>query len=327
MGNEQSSVGDDWAEDVSRSERFREILGRTEKVYLEVLRAAALIVATLILGWIVWLLLSSAYRIAQDPESVEVEPVSLTAEEVIDIDMGEAAASERDADSEDPNVSAFDTFAEQYHRLFKEKFEKYRQKDDNELSAEQFADRYLSDFYEGEESGLGLGFGSPVLQSDYDGLLAMMREASNLPENIKRLETYRDTPKVRREEQVRRTRRERYCTYYSDYFGRCYGYDYRTVPYTDTVVRMESPDGILDHGQLFGAYQDNYLTKLNARRDANSSAADSERAERRQANAEGWLGLGNALWFAGLFMALMFFFLLIAIERHQRQIAVKLEHK
>ncbi|QZD92301.1 hypothetical protein K3162_12300 [Qipengyuania xiapuensis] len=327
MGNEDLVEDYEWTEERSRSERFREILGQAEKIYLEVLRAAALIVATLILGWIVWLLLSSAYRIAQDPNSVEVEPVSLTAEEVIDIDMGEAAASERNADPEEPNVSAFDTFAEQYHRLFKEKFEKYRHKDDAELSAEQFADRYLSGFDEGEGDGIGLGFGSPVSQSDYDGLLAMMREASNLPENIERLETYRDTPKVRREEQVRKTRRERYCSYYSDYFGRCYGYDYRTVPYTETVVRMESPDGILDHRQLFGAYQGNYLTKLNARRDANLSAADSERAERRQANAEGWLGLGNALWFAGLFMALMFFFLLIAIERHQRQIAIKLENK
>ncbi|MBX7457827.1 hypothetical protein K3152_06175 [Qipengyuania sp. 1NDH17] len=312
---------DDWPEEPTRMDRFRDWLSRTEKVYLEVLRGAALIVATVILAWIVWLLVSSAYRISQDASAVEVEPVEITAAEVVDIDLGELEAPVVEGDALKPNVTAFDNFAEQYHQLFREKFEAFAHKDDDKLSKDEFVELYLAGMSGSMEDEMEVGFGPSLDEADYDGLLAMMREVSTLPASIERLEKYRDSPKVRREEKVRKTRRERYCSYYSSYFDECYSYDYRSVPYTDTIVRMEPPKGVLTYQQLFAAYQDNYLGTLSARRQENSSDAMAERERRMAANAEGWSGLGNAVWFAGLFLALMFFFLLIAIERHQRRIA------
>lgn len=305
--------------------RFRDFLARTEKVYLEILRAAALLVATVILAWIAWLLVSSAYKISRDADAVEVAPVTLTAKEVADIDIGgDAENGEAEADARE-KATVFERFRGKYYALYQSAFEKYRHKDDKKLTEEQFADRFLQGFELAEADPLEVASGTYVDESDYAGLLDTMRKAGALPVTIGRLEKYRDTPKVRVEDQVKRTREEEYCEYYSDYFGECYYYGTRTVPYTQTVARMEVPHGVLTPSEIFAAYQDNYLNTLYSRREKSSSDANAEKAERLAANEEGWLGLNNALWFGGLFLGLMFFFLLIAIERHQRLIAAKLD--
>ena len=322
-------IMDDESESFSgdRSVRLRELLGRVEKTYLELLRVSALVVATLVLIWIVWLTLSSAYNISRNPDAVEVEQVVLSADEIVDIDLSEPAPAVSSDSDNQAAPSAFEKFRDDYFSIYKNDFETFRQDDDPELSKEQFTETFLAGLaldpedwdLAAEEFELPLeGY---VEASDYPRIVEVMRKAATLPVTENRLEKYRSTPKVRKENQVRRTRTERYCTYFSSYFNQCYSYGSRSVPYTETVVTMVPPDGVVSPQTLFAAYHENYLAKLIDRRRANSSEAALEREERAAANVKGWLDLGNALWFAGLFLALMFFFLLIAIERHQRKLA------
>jgi hypothetical protein len=117
---------------------------------------------------------------------------------------------------------------------------------------------------------------------------------------------------------------ERYCSYFGEYVGECLLYDTRPVEYTDTEVSNVLPKGVFSPQELFGRYQENYVKTIASRRDENGSKASAERARILAANDHGKQQLQNAITAAGSFLALMFFFLLIAIERHQRRIAREL---
>lgn len=98
------------------------------------------------------------------------------------------------------------------------------------------------------------------------------------------------------------------------------------VPYTETVTKLQYPAGTQSHTQIFKAFQDKYFQLLDERRQANATQAQEEREGILAGVAEGQLSLLTALQIVGGFLALMFFFLLIAIERHQRKLAeAKLE--
>ncbi|MFL0587740.1 hypothetical protein ACH0BU_14000, partial [Sphingomonas olei] len=58
---------------------------------------------------------------------------------------------------------------------------------------------------------------------------------------------------------------------------------------------------------------------LAERRERNASEAASQRDEIVRGHAAGWNGLSQSILIAGGFLVLMFFFLLVAIERHQRR--------
>lgn len=307
-----------------RRQRLRAFFARTEMVYLEILRTAALLVATLILAWIVWLLASSAYKISRDADAVEVADVAVSAQDVANIKMDAAEGGQAPLDRPKTD-SAFQQFRRDYFSLYRTSFERYRHSDDRRLSEGQFADRFLQGFGQRQLDPLADAPGSYVSESDFKGLLETMRAAAKLPVTVERLSKYRQTPKVRVSNEVRRTRQEQYCEYYSSYDGECYYYGSRTVPYTQTVSRMKVPDGVIAPQDLFAAYQDNYLGTLYSGREKNSAAANTEKSNRLRANEEGWLGLSNAVWFGAVFFGVMFFFLLIAIERHQRVIAARLD--
>ena len=328
MNDEAASA---WCEEEeqsrSRLERFREVLARTEGVYLEILRAIALFIATALLLWIGWLLVSSAYNISRDADAVAEEPVEVTASDVAAIELPTKDPANQGRDESKGKSSetvAFEKFRDDYFKLYQSSFERFRQNDDKPLSRAQFTSKFLSGFDQGSAGSAELETQAFVATDEFPGLLATMREAADLPVTRERLQTYKKTPKKVVKDQVRRSRTESYCSYYSDYFGECFSYDTRTVPYYATVTRLESPSGVLGPQALFGAYQDNYLSKLNSRRDASSSKAARERAERLEANERGWLGLSRAVWFAASFLTIMFLFLLIAIERHQRKIAARM---
>lgn len=309
-----------------RLERVRRWLNSAETIYLEVLRAAALVIATIVLLWIGWLLLSSTYKVAQDADEVVEQEASVSAAETIDIPTPGDADSPQRANSagtsnSESSETRFERFRADYYQLYQNAFESYKQDDDDALNEEQFEALYLIDF---EGTGSGSESDYWVGQNDFPDLLETMRNAAELPTTIERLSTYRDTPKVRREEPIRRTRQERYCASRYTYSGRCYYYDTRTVRYTETRVTMVPPEGVLDHQQLFAAYQSNYLDQLSSEREEFADVAAQERGERRAANAEGWAGFEEALTYAAGFLAIMFLFLVIAIERHQRRMAREL---
>lgn len=91
------------------------------------------------------------------------------------------------------------------------------------------------------------------------------------------------------------------------------------IPYTETVKAMEFPKGTQSHAQIFRAFQDRYIFLLRERREDAARQAQMERQDIIQGNIAGWDSLKIALAVVGMFLVLMFFFLLIAIEHHQRK--------
>ncbi|OYW44278.1 MAG: hypothetical protein B7Z08_02905 [Sphingomonadales bacterium 32-68-7] len=170
--------------------------------------------------------------------------------------------------------------------------------------------------------------GDLVFSTDRDnlnGLLKIMTDAAALPETKAALSRYKASNRVRVVKQVRRTRNERYCYYYGAYIDECLLWDTRRVPYTANQVTYELPKGVVSHRDLFERYQTNYLGTMSERADGNLSEAALARDEILEANIRGGEQLRSALFAAGSFLAVMFFFLIIAIERHQRKIARHLD--
>lgn len=69
----------------------------------------------------------------------------------------------------------------------------------------------------------------------------------------------------------------------------------------------------------------NFWRELTNERNKNRAAAEAERAEIAAANVAGGVGLISAGWAFGAFISLMFGFLLVAVERHQRKMAHDLD--
>jgi hypothetical protein len=82
---------------------------------------------------------------------------------------------------------------------------------------------------------------------------------------------------------------------------------------------MEYPPNTQSHSEIFRAFQDKYLTLLHDRREANTNEAARKRSEIQAGKIAGAAALFTSLQILGGFLVLMFFFLLIAIERHQRR--------
>jgi hypothetical protein len=85
------------------------------------------------------------------------------------------------------------------------------------------------------------------------------------------------------------------------------------------VKEMAFPKGTVSHLDLFSSYQANYLQLVDKRKAENAASAEEERNEILADNAEGKINIWTAFQVAAAFLMLMFFFLLIAIERHQRK--------
>lgn len=69
----------------------------------------------------------------------------------------------------------------------------------------------------------------------------------------------------------------------------------------------------------------NFWAKLNEERKANREAAAAKRAEIAAGKVAGGIGLTTAGWAFVAFICLMFAFLLVAVERHQRKMAGDIE--
>lgn len=305
-----------------RGARAREILNKLERVYLSAIRAIALVAATLLVIYAMWLAASGLYKTSRDVGSVKEQPAVVSPEEVADIDLREVtkAAAKPTGDPLESQKRYYADFTKRYYALFKAKFEPFKKADDQPLDQKAFDQRYL---HTGDRiEAIKEGTANFVQDSaDLDSLLKTMTAVASNQKTVDRLQAYRSARKVPVTRTESGTRSERYCFYYSDYFGQCAVYDTRSVPYTRQIQELKLPVGIVSHVDLFGAYQDAYLSKLDEKRLANAAEAERERNDIMADNANGQARLWTALTVVGGFLVLMFLFLLIALERHQRKIA------
>lgn len=309
-------------------ERVGAALDRAEHIYLRVLRAAILVIATGLLLYSAWLGASGLWKVAQSPESVEEEVATVAADELTNAEMPTPRRpDEEEGPRVDPNQQRYYAgFVNRYYNLYRSRFEAFRQNDDRQLSRGQFDDAFIDSQARLRAAASGeLNFAAD--RNDLETLLQVMTEASEKPMTRQRLQRYKAARKVRVGRRVQRTRTEyrqgwdRYSMACSDWYYPPYGCPERRavqVPFTETVYSMEFPEGTQSHTQIFRAFQDRFFTLLHDRREANRSAAEAERDRIAFGNITGRLSLWDALKILAGFLVLMFFFLLIAIERHQR---------
>ncbi len=319
-------------------ERFGTMLDRAESIYLRVLRAIILIIATLMIIYASWLTVSSLYKIAQSPESIQEKVAAVSADDLTDAEMPETDVGNVAAGDEPPTVNPahqkfYASFVSQYYALFRSKFEPFRQADDKRLSKDEFDDSFVKSAERLKSVSDGeLSFEED--KADLEALLAVMTEAADKPATQQRLQKYKAAKKVKVSRKVQRTRTE-YRNGWDRYSTDCPGWFYeptgcRTrravqVPYTQTVTSMEFPNDTQSHSQIFRAFQNRFYELLQERREANAAAAETERTSIQLGIVEGKLSLFTTLQVLGAFLVLMFFFLLIAIERHQRKISASMQ--
>lgn len=317
-------------------DRVETVFDRAEHIYLRVLRVTILIIATLMIGYAAWLAISSVYKLSRSPDSVVEKVATVSAAELAEANAPEqeVAAKDNATPTASPEQRSFYAgFVGRYYDLFRTRFEPFRQAEDKTLSRDEFDDNFVGSRARLEALANGkLDFEKE--KADLDTLLTVMTEAAALPATQARLQKYRSARKVRVAKEVQRTRTE-YRRGWDSYSTACAEWYYSPigcpvqravqVPYTETVTEMQFPKGTQSHTALFRAFQDRYFQLLNERRESNAATAERERNDIITGQIEGGLSLWTALQIAGAFLVLMFFFLLIAIERHQRRMSNELE--
>jgi hypothetical protein len=315
---------------ITLGERFSSGLDRVERIYLRLLRAAILIIATLMICYGMWLAISSLYFISRSPDSVREEAATVAADEITDAETPRREPVSQNQPKINPQYQKYySSFITKYYGLYRNKFEPFSQKEDKKLTRDEFDDFILSSPKRLELASKGeIDFTQE--KADLDSLLAVMTEAATKPKTLDRLNKYKSARKTLVNRQVQRFRTE-YRSGWNSYSTACeawyevpYGCAERRsvqVPYMETISAMEFPEGTQSHLQIFRAFQDRFLKLLDERRTRNAATAQMEREEILQGRETGSLTLYTSLQIAAGFIALMFFFLLIAIERHQRRIA------
>lgn len=313
-------------------ERFGASLERIEAIYLRMLRAVILLMATGLIAIAAWLAISGLYKISRSPDSVETAQASVAANEIIELPstLEQPASNPSDPKKIVPSASVREAYAKRrndYFSIYRSQFEAFRQPDDKQLSPGQFDDKYLGTAARAQEVAEGTR-GLEADLADLDTLIATMREAANLDETRTRLRNYKAARKVDVRRTVERTRTEYQrgwdsgstdCAGWYQYPVGCAVMRPVTVPYKETVTAKEFPKGTVSHAALFDAYHTKYLELLDRRRADAEEAAENERSNILSGQIAGGVSLWSALQIFGGFLALMFFFLLIAIERHQRR--------
>ncbi|HEX2764632.1 MAG TPA: hypothetical protein VHM92_12425 [Allosphingosinicella sp.] len=313
------------------AERFGSTLDRIERIYLKALRAAILFLATGLLLYAAWLGVWSLYKISRSPSSVVEQPATVAPDELTDAEMPVRDAS-AGGPAAGPKVDPaqqrhYAGFVSRYHALYQTRFEPFRQKEDKPMSRDQFDDAFVKSNERLQAASKG-NFNFAEDKADLDRLLAVMTDAAGKPQTQQRLQKYKAARRVSVAKKVQRTRTETREGWDSLSYA-CAGWyenggcpTIRTVevPYVETVRTMEFPPDTQSHTQIFRAFQDRFFALLHDRRDSNRAEAQRKREEITFGKLMGKVTLWTALQIVGGFLVLMFFFLLIAIERHQRRI-------
>lgn len=312
---------------------FLTIFDRIERIYLLILRVSILVIATALLLYAAWLAASGLYRTSLSPNSVIEANASVAANEIVETGTTTPDAIAPSTTASPEQRKYYASFVGKYYALFRKNFEPYRHPEDKTLSRDEFDDAYVRSLERMTAVADGrISFDAD--KADLESLFAAVTTASNDAAVKKTLKQHQNAKKVAVVHKVERTRSEMRsgwnslstscANWYNDPIG-CSETRSVQVPYTATETRMEYPTGIKSPGQLFHDMQDRYFSLLEQRRADNRAEANRQREAILSKNAEGAAALALSWRVAGGFIAIMFFFLLIAIERHQRRLTLDVE--
>lgn len=301
-------------------------LDKIERAYLLALRIGVLAIATICLTCAAFFALDAVWRMFV---STDV-PVAATVVEPAEVSAAMrdfAAASGSESDSEAPQIPEYvrqrhaafmrQVFAS-YHRIYAAAAERYNKDEDEVLSPEQLADRlgYSLEIYAAGESPITRAFVEEAAFQEQ--IQAAATAAMAEPASVSLLSQYRDAQRVERchTRNVRRTVRQT-CGYY-------YTYD---CSYTETVpvreCEMVYPDGIVSPLAAFTQSDQAFGELWAAETIRHEQEASATIAARHATRSQIGPKLILALQVVGSFLVIMFFFLMIAVERHLRKLAME----
>lgn len=307
-----------------------ENLERLESAYLQALRIAGLVIATLCLIAAIAFAANALWRLAVTTD-VAPEPTSVDSSTIAQqiVAQSEPQGNDKTGDASDPATIAYNEFKSdfwpKYYEVYKSAYQKYTNNSDPLVESDELIVQlgYTLDFFRetlGEND-----FGEAAVYADriqrmvsdpsyQEAALKHVTEAMNASVLQPKFSAYKTATKSEerctttpRSERVRRT-----CGYY-------YVYD---CSYTRTVQvrRCEAvfPETVLTPAMAFARadmiFAESWLYDEAIKRDI----ARTERAKRQETRAAIGPNLQLALMIIAGFFVVMFFFLLVAIERHLR---------
>lgn len=300
-----------------------------ESTYLRALRVAVLALASLALLATVYLVGDAVWRLAV-PTNLEVAPTIVQPADVTSALQFQQASTTTGEATAAPTISpqvrathaAFvrSGFAP-YYALYRQAATAYRKPEDEVLTADALM-RELGYDLESYASGETVNVMNMVDRPDYRRqAIAAMTGVMRDSRSVALLTAYRAAQRSEQECTTRtRTRTVRQtCGYY-------YSYDCSyTMPVQERSCRAVYPAGIVSPLELFRRADATFAEVWNGRSGENAASGLASQ-ERRQALRDQWAPrLVLAAQAFGTFLAIMFVFLLIAIERHLRTAAASLQ--
>ena len=167
------------AEDVrpARFGRVGSALQRAEQIYLRVLRAAILIIATGLILYAAWLGATGHWKVFQSPDSVQEQVASVAADELTNAAMPVRPRETETGPRVNPTQQRYyASFVDRYYDLFRNSFEPFRQNDDRRLNRDEFDDAYIDSQARLQAAASGeIDFAAD--RADLETLLQVMTEA------------------------------------------------------------------------------------------------------------------------------------------------------
>lgn len=265
-----------------------DFVDRAEALYLKILRWIAIIVATGMLAFAAWNGLSSGFNYVQTLQSLEVEPVAVSAADMVAAATrpktnGASKQSTVETESKELPPSIYDAHAKKMYEIWKTSFEPYRPKGDPRLTFADFSEWYKTEYING----------TLRVHDVIDFVLYEDRTNADLESSIEVLAKAAIDPRVVARMKAFKTGKSK-----NAYWDR----------YDQTFMRLT----------------DGFWVTLKIKRDAEAArvaAKATELTQKSEVASLRFIEARNAL--AG-FLGLMFFFLVVAMERHQRMIAARL---
>lgn len=302
-------------------------IDRVEHIYLAILRISVLAVATLSLLAAIGFALDAGWRFFVNT-NVKEEATAVSGAEVARAMRVPPTSDERGEAAIPATVRArherfATTIFPAYYQIYKQASDRYKKPEDETLSQTDLLSAlgYDLDTY---ASGEVMATKLFVENADYQTQAkTAVTAAMSDTQTVRLLTEYRAAEKTARScstQYERRTMWDSNSTACSDWFYQPYGCNVtRSVPIERCVPAY--PEGIVSPAVAFGRADDAFRTLWAQRAEANTIAASNERLDREMTRAQIGPRLVLALQIIGAFLVVMFFFLLVAVERHLRRLA------
>jgi hypothetical protein len=300
-------------------------LDRIERAYLASLRVAILGVATLCLLGAIFFAVNAAWRVLVSTD-VSESPVEVTGAQVA-AEL-KRAAPERSGAAEANEIPASvrqahaqwarDVFPG-YYAVYRTAAQAYKKPEDELLTAQQLMNALgydLQNFADNNEKAAAF-IGNPVYQQQ---ALAAITAAMKDPAVLSQLTEYKAAEKTAQSCSTTYQRQsvwDPYSTACSDWYRYPQGCQVtRSVPVERCVPAY--PDGIVSPRVAFGRADEEFFRLWSLQTEQVRAEAQAARDGREATRAQIGPNLLLALQVLGAFLVVMFFFLMVAIERHLR---------